>query len=452
LSRVAVVGGGITGLAAAHYLAKSGAEIVVLESSGRLGGKVLTERHGGLTVEAGPDSFLDREPAAASLCRELGLGPDLVSPARFGALVWTGTKLAQLPAGFPHGIPSSPYRGWRSGLLSGWGALRACADLLNPRPVSGPDISLGAFVAHRFGSEVLENLVDPVLAGTRAGGAESLSLAAATPVIDSLARRNRSLIAGLRGQDPSGTPPFLAVGGGMDRLVERLAAVLGDSAEVRTGARVARIARPTRGFELQLANGGTLEVQGVILTVPAFAAAAILADLSPRAAAHLATIQYASVASVTLVYPEGSWTPPEGTSGMLVSRAARATLAACSWTSHKWPDTAPADGSLVMRCFAGRSGADPVLQAPDDELARRLAAELSAALGLDASPLRWRVTRWERGLPQYAVGHLERVAAAERALEAHPGVALAGAGYRGSGLPDCIRQGQEAAGRMLERV
>ena len=452
MSRVAVIGGGIAGLAAAHYLAKSGAEVVVLESSDRLGGKVLTERHEGLTVEAGPDSFLDREPAAASLCRELGLGADLVSPDRFGALVWTGTKLARLPAGFPHGIPSSPYRGWRSGLLSGWGALRACADLLNPRPVSGPDTSLGAFVAHRFGSEVLENLIDPVLAGTRAGGAESLSLAAATPVIDSLARRNRSLIAGLRGQDPSGPPPFLAVGGGMDRLVERLAAVLGDSVEVRTGARVAGIARSTRGFELQLANGGTLEAQGVILTVPAFGAAAILAQLSPRAAAQLATIQYASVASVTLVYPEGSWTPPEGTSGLLVSRAARATLAACSWTSHKWPDTAPADGSLVMRCFAGRSGADPVLQAPDDELARRLAANLSAALGLDASPLRWRVTRWERGLPQYAVGHLERVAAAERALEAHPGVALAGAGYRGSGLPDCIRQGQEAAGRMLERV
>lgn len=452
MSRVAVVGGGITGLAAAHYLAKSGAEIVVLESSGRLGGKVLTERHGGLTVEAGPDSFLDREPAAASLCRELGLGRDLVSPARFGALVWTGTKLAQLPAGFPHGIPSSPYRAWRSGLLSGRGALRACTDLFNPRPVSGPDLSLGAFVSHRFGSEVLENLVDPLLAGTRAGGAESLSLAAATPVIDSLARRNRSLIAGLRGPDPTGTPPFLAVDGGMDRLVERLAAVLGERAEVRTGAGVARVQSSTKGFELKLAAGGTVEAQAVILAVPAFAAAALLAQLSPRAAARLATIQYASVASVTLVFPQGSWTPPEGTSGLLVSRAARATLAACSWTSHKWPETAPADGSLVMRCFAGRSGADPALQVPDDELARRLAADLRAAIGLDVSPVRSKVTRWERGLPQYAVGHLERVAAAERALEAYPGVTLAGAGYRGSGLPDCIRQGQEAAARVLERV
>lgn len=452
MSRVAVVGGGITGLAAAHRLAKSGAEVVVLESSDRLGGKVLTERHEGLTVEAGPDSFLDREPAAASLCRELGLGADLVSPARFGALVWTGTKLARLPAGFPHGIPSSPSRAWRSGLLSGRGALRACTDLFNPRPVSGPDVSLGAFVAHRFGSEVLENLVDPVLAGTRAGGAESLSLAAATPILDSLARRSRSLITGLRSQDPTETPPFLAIGGGMDRLVERLAATLGESVEVRTEARVARIQSSSRGFELTLESGATLEAQALILAVPAFAAAAILAQLSPRAAAHLATIQYASVASVTLVYPRGSWTPPEGTSGLLVSRAARATLAACSWTSYKWPDTAPKDGSLVMRCFAGRSGADPAVQGPDDELARRLAADLSTALGLDASPLRWRVTRWERGLPQYAVGHLERVAAVERALEAHPGVALAGAGYRGSGLPDCIRQGQEAAGRMLARV
>jgi protoporphyrinogen/coproporphyrinogen III oxidase len=452
LSLVAVIGGGITGLAAAHHLAKDGAEVVVLESDDRLGGKVLTERHGNLTVEAGPDSFLDREPAAASLCRELGLGAELVSPARFGALVWTGTQLARLPTGLPHGIPSSPYEAWRSGLLSRWGALRACADLFNPRPVSGPDLSLGEFVAHRFGPEVLENLVDPLLAGTRAGEAESLSLAAATPVIDSLARRNRSLIAGLRGQDPTATPPFLAIGGGMDRLVERLAATLAESAEVRTGGSVARIQRATRGFELQLASGGTLEAQGVILAVPAFAAAAILAQLSPRAAALLATIQYANVASVTLVYPPGSWTPPEGTSGLLVSRAARATLAACSWTSHKWPDSAPSDGSLVMRCFAGRSGADPALQAPDDELARQLAADLRAAIRLNDSPVRSTVTRWERGLPQYTVGHLERVTAAERALDSFPGVGLAGAGYRGSGLPDCIRQGQEAAARVLEHL
>ncbi|CAN5465346.1 protoporphyrinogen oxidase [soil metagenome] len=450
MSRVAVVGGGITGLAAAQRLAKGGVDVVVLESSKRLGGKVLTERDEDLTVEAGPDSFLDREPAAASLCRELRLGSDLVSPARFGALVWTGTKLARLPAGFPHGIPSSPYRAWRSGLLSGRGALRACTDLFNPRPVSGPDLSLGTFVAHRFGSEVLENLVDPLLAGTRAGEAESLSLAAATPVIDSLARHHRSLIAGLRAQDAAGPPPFVGVGGGMDRLVERLAATLLERAEVRTGTVVARIQSSTNGFELRLESGATLEAQGVILAVPAFTAAAILRELSPGAAAQLRTIQYASVASVTLVYPQGSWTPPEGTSGLLVSRAAQATLAACSWTSYKWPETAPADGSLVMRCFSGRSGRDPVSTITDLELARRLAADLGAAIGLDASPLRSKVTRWERGLPQYAVGHLERVAAAERALEATPGVRLAGAGYRGSGLPDCIRQGQEAAARVVE--
>ncbi len=452
MSLVAVVGGGITGLAAAHHLDKSGAEVVVLESTDRLGGKVLTERHEDLTVEAGPDSFLDREPVATSLCRDLGLGAELVSPARFGALVWTGTKLARLPSGFPHGIPSSPYRAWRTGLVSGRGALRACADLFNPRPVSGPDLSLGGFVAHRFGPEVLENLVDPLLAGTRAGTAESLSLAAATPVIDTLARSHRSLIAGLRNQDSTGPPPFLAVGGGMDRLVERLEASLGARSEVRTGTGVTLIRSAPGGFKLHLEDGYTLRAQGVVLTVPAFAAAAMLAELSPRAATQLATIQYACVASVTLVYPPGSWTPPEGTSGLLVSRAARATLAACSWSSYKWPETAPADGSLVMRCFAGRTGADPALQAPDDELATRLGLDLSAAIGLDASPVRSQVTRWERGLPQYAVGHLERVGAAEQALEAHPGVALAGAGYRGSGLPDCIKQGQGAAGLVLTHL
>jgi protoporphyrinogen/coproporphyrinogen III oxidase len=452
LSRVAVVGGGITGLAAAHRLAQAGAEVVVVESSERLGGKIWTHRSDEVISEAGPDSFLDREPWATSLCHELGLGPDLVAPAHFGALIWTGKRLGQLPPGWPHGIPVSPYRAWRSGLLSAPGALRAYADLFQPRRLSGPDLSVASFVVRRFGPEVLEALVDPLLAGTRAGQAESLSLAAATPPIDSLARKNRSLILGLHSHAPSGPPPFLGIRGGMDRLVERLAGVLEGRARLQTGTIAQRLCSSSRGFELRLEPGASIEAEAVILAVPSYAAAGLVTELSPRAAAHLKRIAHATVVSATLVFEPGAWAPPEDTSGLLVSRKAGRLLAACSWSSHKWPEGSPADGSVVVRCFAGRAGRHPAFAGSDQELTRRLAEDLRAVVGIDAPLVHGRITRWERGLPEYRVGHLELVAAAERALAGHFRVALAGSSYRGSGLPDCIRQGQEAAERVLAQL
>ena len=452
MSRVAVVGGGITGLAAAHRLAQAGAEVVVVESSERLGGKIWTQRNDEVVSEAGPDSFLDREPWATSLCRELGLGPELVAPAHFGALIWTGKRLGQLPAGFPHGIPASPYRAWRSGLLSAPGALRAYGDLFQPRRLSGPDLSVASFVVRRFGPEVLEALVDPVLAGTRAGEAEFLSLAAATPPVNSLARKHRSLILGLRSQPQSGPPPFLGIRGGMDRLVERLAGVLEGRARLLTGTKAHRLSSSSRGFELRLEPGAPIEAEAVILAVPGYAAAGLVTELSPRAAALLKRIEHATVVSATLAFQPGAWAPPPDTSGLLVSRNAGRLLAACSWSSHKWPESAPADGSVVVRCFAGRAGRHPALSASDQELTGRLAEDLRQVVGLDAPLAHGRITRWERGLPEYRVGHLELVAAAERALAGHSRVALAGSSYRGSGLPDCIRQGQEAAEQVLGQL
>jgi oxygen-dependent protoporphyrinogen oxidase len=452
---VAVVGGGITGLAAARALAERGVEVVLLEAGPRMGGKIVTETLGDLVVEGGPDSFLARDPAARLLCEAVGLGRDLVAPASFGAVIWSRGRLRRLPPGWPHGLPVSPWTAWRAGLLSPLGAARAAADLVLPGSLRGADVSVGAFIRRRFGRPTLEQLVDPLLAGTRAGDTGELSLAAALPTIDSLARRRRSVILGLRearrsGSLPAGPPPFLSVRGGLGRLVEHLVDDLEGRARLLLGARVTHIEAARGGFALRLDEGETIAAEGVVVAVPAYRASSVLASLSAPAAAGLAAIEHASVAVVTLLYPPGSFDPPAGTSGMLVPSSEGRTLSACSWFSEKWPHAAPAGGEVVLRCFVGRSRRHPALSLPDDQLTERIAAELADALELESSPRSVSVARWDKGLPQYAVGHLERLREIEAALAKWPRVQLAGASYRGSGLPDCIRQGEAAAGRVLQ--
>jgi protoporphyrinogen/coproporphyrinogen III oxidase len=453
---IAVIGGGVTGLVASDLLAGRGHRVVLLEAGDRLGGKILTERLDGITVEAGPDSFLAREPWAVELCRDVGLGDRLVEPALFGAHVWTAGGLRKLPPDFTFGMPSSPMRALRSGLLSPWGALRAGADLVLPGPLEGPDVSIGSFVTRRFGSEVLERLVDPLLAGTRAGRAEDLSLAAAAPQIDALARAHRSVIVGLRaarraGGAASGPPPFLGLGGGMQTLVDRLEQRLAArGAEVHTGTTVERLGpAPDGSYVVQPPAEQPLRARAVVIAAPAHGAAKLLEEVNPCAAHALAGIEYASVVTVTLVYDAGAGSPPVHGSGMLVPSSAGKTLAACSWYSTKWPQHVPGDGRVVVRCFVGRAAGDASATLSDGELVGRLAAELGAAAGLHGAPTPLAITRWDRALPQYAVGHLERIARAEQALAATPGIALAGAGYRGSGLPDCIKSAH-AAVRLIE--
>ncbi|CAN5682689.1 hypothetical protein BH24ACT26_BH24ACT26_01860 [soil metagenome] len=500
---VAVVGGGITGLVAARALARGGAHVVLFESQELLGGKIRTDELEGRPVEAGPDSFVEREPFGARLlCEELGLGDELVAPAAFGAHVWTGGKLRAMPAGFVLGVPASPVALLRSGILSPLGAGRALGDLVLPGPLAGGDVSVGSFVRRRFGPEVLERLVDPILAGTRAGRADDMSLAAAAPQIDSVARAHRSVLIGLmRGRrtgDPgSGAPKFLGLRAGMQSLVERLRADLGPSVELRTGAMVTRLSVDgadagvgaggnssgldrgesgagldtggngagvglgvpggglgSRGRDLVVESEGEppFAVAGAVLAVPVFAATEILASICPDAARELDAIEYASVALVNLVYPPGAATLPPSGSGILVPSSEGRMLAGCTWTSRKWPHAAPSDGALTVRCFIGRSGDDAALELGDDELAARAHGELCEAMGIGAPPRATKVVRWARAIPQYSVGHNERMDRIDAALAPRPTIALAGAGYRGSGLPDCIRQGEEAARRVLDAL
>jgi protoporphyrinogen/coproporphyrinogen III oxidase len=453
---VVVIGGGISGLTTAFELVHRGvAPLLVLEAAERFGGKIRTETIDGIPVDVGPDSFLAREPWGVDLCERLGLAGELRSPGVFGAAVWSRGKLRPLPSGFAFGMPASPVSALRTGLLSPLGAARAAADFFRFRPLRGPDVAIGPFVRRRFGSQVLERLVDPLLAGTRAGDPARMSLEVGAPQIDAVARSNRSLILGLRearrrGVLETGAPPFLTIAAGLERLTGRLVERLQGAAELMLSTPVSKITSRERradrsgGLDV-VTDQGTIPAGRVVVTTPPFVTARLIEEVAEESGSELASIPYASAATSTFVFPPGSFEAPPATSGLLVPSVEAKTMAAATWYSIKWPHAAPDDGRQIVKCFAGRSTHDPAVSLEDETLTKELLRDLTDALGVSQAPLASHLTRWPRALPEYEVGHAERIARIEAGLRHLPEVVLAGSGYGGSGLPDCIRRASIAA-------
>jgi len=442
MATVAVVGGGITGLTAAHLLKRQGHRPIVLEASARAGGKIRTETFHDIDIEAGADAFLPRDAFPLEIVRSVGLGDALVSPAVFGAFIWSRGALRKLPPGSIYGLPRSPTAARRAGLLSVPGMLRALAEPIVGRQLEGPDVSIGGFVRSRFGNEVLDRLVDPLLAGTRAGHPDRISLAAGAKEIDALARSNRSLLRALTrtGTDiGAGSTGFLSVTGGLERLCNALGAQIED---VRLETPVDAIERTAGGYRVHSA-GTALDAERVVLAVPGDAAAALLTSIATEAAEVLASIRYLSSALVALAYPAGSFDPPPGGSGALVPSGEQMLVTGITWYSQKWPAARPPDGAIIMRCFVGRETDEGALELGDDDLVARVAGDVHTILGIDADPVDRTVFRWTRALPVYEVGHTERVARIRAALP--PGIAVAGAAYDGTGVPDCMRSAATAA-------
>lgn len=460
--RVAVVGGGITGLAAAHALAIADdpPEVVVLEADDRVGGKLRTGAFGGLRVELGADAFLARERAAVELCQQVGLGDQLVHQSARGVGVWWDGALRPLPDGVVLGVPTQLRPVATSGLVSPLGALRAGLDLLLPRRGRLHEQSIGEVVRRRLGAQVADRLVEPLLSGVYAGDIDRLSATAATPILADAMRDHRSLIAGLRarmraarraraGADGGSAgggagPAFVTLRGGLTSLAERLAAT--DGVEVRTGTRVESLG--SSGLRLRTADGGAddLAVEAVVVATPAPAAARLLGDPAPDAAEPLHGIGYASVAVVVLVLPAGTSLPAG--SGILVPRAAGRTVKAATWVSSKW-DHVGERGEVVVRASVGRAGDDAVVDLPDAQVTDLVRRDLAEIAGIDAEPALVHVQRWRDALPQYEVGHEERVARVRDALADVPGVEIAGAALDGVGIPACVVSGQQAARRIL---
>lgn len=435
--RIAVVGGGITGLAAAYELRAQApdAEIVVLEATDRLGGKVATTTFAGRAIDEGADAFLARVPWGLDLCRELGIDTQLVSPAQQSAYVWFDGALRRLPAGLVLGVPTDFNAVAASGIVTEPIVVRPAVTPLQ----TDADVAVGALVRAQLGDAVFERLVDPLLGGINAGDGDRLSLRAAAPQLAAAAEQERDLVAALRAQPAAAPGPvFYAPVGGMGAIVDALVESLTASGiELRREAPVDDLA--------------ALDADVVVVTVPAYRAADLVRVAAPAAAKLLDGIAYASVALVTLAYPNSSITRPLDASGFLVPRTEGLLMTASSWSSSKWAHLA-GDASTVVRVSTGRFGDERATMLDDDTLARALIEEVATTTEITGEPIDVMVRRWPQSFPQYEPGHLDRVAEIEQVLAgALPHVVLAGAALRGIGVPACIRQGRDAARAVLAR-
>ncbi len=470
-----MIGGGIAGLAAAWELTggerpdPAAPRVVLLEAARRLGGPLHSEPFDGTIVDVGPDGFLGRRPEAAELCREVGLGDQLTPIGASGASVYTRGRLRALPAGLMLGVPTRWWPVARSGVLGPLGSARLLRDALLPRPDRrGPlgDRALGPFVGRRQGQRVVDALVDPLIGGIHAGSVADMSTAAVMPQLLTVPRR-RGLMRALRRiaknsapADPESAPPaFWALRDGMGSLVERLAAELvRRGVDIRTEMAVTALGRDADSWSIGTPVG-PLRARGVVLAVPSGAAGSLLAPHDANLAGLEHTIEYGSVTVVTMVFG-GELTLPPGT-GFLVPRRTPSPLeghegeelllTAGTFLDVKWPHLARS-GRVLLRASVGRFGDRRAEQMDDRELTARVASEIGAVLGSDERPTDSMVTRWPQAFPQYRVGHLLRVNGIEAAVKRLPALAVAGAPYRGVGVPACVGSGREAARSVLESL
>ncbi|MFI8851185.1 protoporphyrinogen oxidase [Streptomyces sp. NPDC053499] len=458
---VLVIGGGISGLAAAHQLLASGARVTLAEADTRLGGKLRVGSIAGTAaVDLGAESMLARRPEAVELARAVGLGEQLQPPSVAGGAIWTRGAVRPMPKGHLMGVPGDPSA--VSGVLSPEGLARISEDGRLPRTELGADAAVGSYVAERLGREVVDRLVEPLLGGVYAGDAYRISMRAAVPQLYEAARGERSLLAAVRAvQDraaatpaPAG-PVFMGIEGGVGRLPQAVAdACAAKGADIRLNTPVRELRRTTTdggpGW-LAVTDSEVLNADAVVLAIPAPAAARLLAPHVPAAATALDAVEYASMALVTLAFRRSEADRVPDGSGFLVPPVDGRAIKAATFSAHKWSWVAEQDPSLfVLRTSLGRYGEEHLLQRDDAELVELSLRDLRAATGLDARPVDTLVSRWDSGLPQYPVGHLERVAAVRAATDALPGLAVAGAVYEGVGIPACVADGRRAARHVLQ--
>jgi oxygen-dependent protoporphyrinogen oxidase len=473
--RIVIVGGGIAGLAAAMFLRDSGADVTVLESSPRIGGKLAVSDVAGIPVDSGAEALLTRRPEGLDLIGSVGLADELVYPGTTSASILSRGRLHPLPRRQFMGVPADLAELARAGIVSPAGLARAREDGTLPGTVRDGDVSVGEYIGIRFGAEVVDRLVEPLLGGVYAGRTDQLSFDATLPALSAESRRHASLADAVRallppapppgsagpGSAPAPPPVFTTLQGGLGSLPETLAKASG--ANILTKATVRELARTPDGWRLTIGPAVApewIEADAVILALPARPASRLLAQVegagAVAAAPALAEIEYASMAIVTLAFPASAFAEPFIGSGYLVPAVDGRPVKAVTFSSVKWPHLTaglPAgEQVVVVRCSLGRIGEEAVLQRDDAELAELAAADLAAAgvgLGGKADPVDSRVTRWGGGLPQYSVGHLDRVARIRAGVAAQPGLAICGAAFDGVGIPACIATARLAVDQVL---
>jgi protoporphyrinogen/coproporphyrinogen III oxidase len=460
--RIAIIGGGISGLTAAFTLEerrRAGAvEYALYESSPHLGGVLRTQQIQGCVVEAGPDSFITEKPWAADLCRALGLSDQLIgsNDAARKTYILVRGQLIPLPDGLMFMVPTKILPTGFSPLFSWTTKLRIAQEWLHPPRAAEADESVASLVERHYGAEMVDRLADPLLSGIYGGESASLSVRAVLPRFAEMERTHGSLGRALlaarnkmpRAANQPAPPLFTSLKNGMQQLVETLVPRL-NASSLLTNTSAQSIHLEIGGWTVS-AGLKSDHFDAVILALPTHAAAKLLSISSPELSTELAAIVYSSSITVGLGYDRKVRQSLPPGFGFLVPRSEGKRLLAATFVHNKFPHRAPEDRAL-LRCFFAASNAENIWQLSDDAIIAVAGNELQQILGLRSEPLFASVYRWKSAMAQYGVGHLERLDRIEHLRQKLPKLALAGNGYRGIGVPDCIRSGTDAANQVLTR-
>jgi protoporphyrinogen/coproporphyrinogen III oxidase len=460
---ILVVGGGISGLSAALALRDLGTDVTLVEASSRFGGILRTERVDNLLIDAGPDSFLSTKPEGVQLVQRLGLEHRLINTRSDGGgtFILRKGKLVPLPEGLTLLVPTQFKAVARTPLLSPAGKLRLLMDYVIPARRDDVDESVGSFVKRRMGRQAFENMAEPLLSGIYAGDATKLSLSSTFPRLRAVECQHGSIIRGAIAQrraiktnansrPPSKHTPFVSLVGGMGELIGGLVATL-EECDLRTGIAVEGIHRQEQGYRAELSDGSDLTVDGVLHTTSAPVTAAIVEADAPELSEVLRQIPYVSSSTVSMAFDVASVAGKQGGRGFVIPRVEGRALTAVTWTSNKFAGRTPENVAL-LRGFVGRAGQEENAFLPEDELIDLVRRELAIITGITADPLTARVYRWPNAMPQYNIGHQERLDRIDRYLLSAPHLGLTGSAYRGVGIPDCIRNAQEQALALAARL
>jgi oxygen-dependent protoporphyrinogen oxidase len=477
MKRVVIIGAGIGGLSAALNLEQKavlkgiGLEIILLERKELIGGNIRSERVDGFLVEGGPDCFLSEKPWAMELSKKLGLGDKLLptNEANKKTFVLSGGRLHDLPEGVILMVPTKVMPFLKSSLISWPGKIRMGLEYFVPKLKSGNDESLGDFVTRRLGKEALDKIAEPLIAGIHGGDPKTMSVRASFPKFVQMEEQYGSLIKGMlakmrqmqsarksaasskdAGAPKPKTTMFMTLKDGLFEIVEKLVERL-EMTTIKTGVSVSRVEVKDGGYRVIVEGGEVIQCDSVIVATPAYAASGLLSEMDKELSTLLNTIPYVSTATVSLGFKKKDIKMDLNGFGFVIPKAEGKRIMAASWVSVKFPYRAP-DDSVLIRCFVGGAKNEEMVFLSDEKIAQVVAEDLSDIMGIEAEPTFKRIFRWHKAMPQYTIGHEERVAKLEERVDKHPGLYLSGSAYHGVGISDCIRMGEETSVKVLDHL
>lgn len=475
MKRIVIIGGGIGGISTAYFLkellAERGlkdVELTLVEKNDRLGGNIRTEKTDGFLIEGGPDCFLSEKPWAMALCKRLGLAERLL-PTNEGqkTFVLSGGRLHVLPEGVILMVPTKMLPLATSRLITFRGKLRMALELFIPKRKEKGDESLASFVRRRLGQEALDKIAEPLIAGVHAGDPDTMSIRSCFPKFVQLEEEYGSLIRGMlarigemsRARKKAAKAPgagakvtmFMSLKGGLKELVDALTGEIekAQGASVVTGSKITGIVRKNGGYAVISEGGPSMSADCVVVAAPSYVASKLLSKVDAGLSKKLLTIPYVSTATVSVAYRKSDVKHPLDGFGFVVPKTENRRIMAATWSSVKWSYRAP-DDMVLIRCFVGGAKQAGLVNLSDGEMTRVVREELKDIMGLEAEPVLTRIYRWRDSMPQYTIGHAEKVSGIEGLVSGHPGLYLTGSAYRGIGISDTVREAEETAKKVVD--